>query len=51
MRGIDLGSLARSAAESRKKFALRQIAVDEVSLGKQKKFITVADDLESAAPL
>jgi hypothetical protein len=50
VRGIDLGSLGRSAAES-KRIALRQIAVDEVYFGKQQKFITVADDLESAAPL
>jgi hypothetical protein len=51
VRGIDPGSLARPAAESRKRFCPRQIAVDEVYLGERQKFITVADDLESAAPV
>jgi hypothetical protein len=51
VRGIDRDSLSRSAAESRKKFARRQIAVEEVYLGNRQKFITAADNLESAAPL
>jgi hypothetical protein len=51
VRSIDPGFLARSAAESRKISVLREIAVDEVYLGKQQKLITVDDDLELTAPV
>jgi hypothetical protein len=37
--------------EARRKPALRQMGVDEIHLGKQPKFITVASNLETGEPL
>ena len=50
VRVIDLRYLERWAAK-RKRPALRQMGVDEIYLGKKRKFITVVSNLETSEPL
>jgi len=50
VRAIDRRFLERWAARRRKP-ALRQMGVDEIHLGKQRKFLTVVCNLETAEPL
>lgn len=50
VRAIDLRYLERWAA-ARKKPVLRQMGVDEIYLGKRKKFITVVSNLDTAEPV
>jgi transposase len=50
VRGIDLRYLERWAA-TRRKPALRQMGVDEIHLGKKRKFLTVVSNLETGEPL
>jgi transposase len=50
VRAIDQRYLERWS-QSRKKVLVRQLGVDEIYLGKKRKFITVVCDLETAEPL
>jgi transposase len=50
VRSIDLRYLERWARERRTP-ALRQMGVDEIHLGKQQKFLTVASNLDTGEPL
>ena len=50
VRSIDLRYLERWATERRTP-ALRQMGVDEIHLGKQQKFLTVASNLDTGEPL
>ena len=50
VRAIDVRYLRRWA-EGRRKPALRQMGVDEIHLGKNRKFLTVVSNLETGEPL